>query len=98
MYLATTESPLSVTMGGGEALIWPSAVLGGEGVPELDGQDSSNSSGELGPVARALEASGSLDLWDLDGLRVWGCQVWLQDGQCGFKPHYGSHAILEETN
>lgn len=70
MYLATTESPLSVTMGGGEALIWPSAVLGGEGVPELDGQDSSNSSGELGPVARALEASGSLDLWDVDGLRV----------------------------
>ena len=59
--MATTESPLSVTMGGGEALIWPSAVLGGEGVPELDGQDSSNSSGELGPVARALEASGSLD-------------------------------------
>lgn len=70
MYLATTESPLSVTVSGGEALICPSVVLGGEEVPELDGQDSSNSSGDLGPVARALGASGSLDLWDLDELRV----------------------------
>lgn len=57
-------------MGGGEAPICPSVVLGGEGVPKLDGQDSSNSSEELGLVARALGASGLLDLWDLDGLRV----------------------------
>ena len=34
-------------------------------------------------------------LW---GVLTWGCQVWLQDGQCGFKPHYGFHGILEETN
>lgn len=70
MYLATTESPLSVRVRGGEAPICPSVLLGGEGVPELDGQNSSNSSGELGPVARVLGASGSLDLWVLDGLRV----------------------------
>lgn len=68
--MATTESPLSVRVGGGEAPICPSVVLGGEGVPELGGQDSSNSSEELGHVARALGASGSLDLWDLDELRV----------------------------
>lgn len=72
MYLATTESPLSVRVRGGEAPICPSVLLGGEGVPELDGQNSSNSSGELGPVARVLGASGSLDLWVLDGLRVRG--------------------------
>lgn len=69
-YLATTDSLLSTRMGDGEAPICPSVVLGGEGVPKLDGQDSSNSSEELGPVARALGASGLLDLWDLDGLRV----------------------------
>lgn len=69
-YLATTDSLLSTRVGGGEAPICPSVVLGGEGVPELDGQDSSNISEELGPMARALGTSGSLDLWDLDGLRV----------------------------
>ena len=67
--MATTDS-LPSGVGGGEAPICPSVVLGGEGLPELDGQDSSNSSEELGPVARAFGASGGLDLWDLDGLRV----------------------------
>lgn len=81
MYLATTDSLLSTRVGGWEAPICPSVVLGGEGVPELDGQDSSNSSEELGPVVRALGASGGLDPRDLDGLRVLGCQVWLWDGQ-----------------
>lgn len=81
MYLATTDSPLSTRVGGGEAPTCPSVVLGGEGVPELDGQDSPNSSEVLGPVARALGASGGLDLWDLDGLRVLGCQVWVRDGK-----------------
>lgn len=70
MYLATTESPLSIRGGDGEAPVCPSVVAGGEGVPELDGQDSSDGSGEVGPVAAALGACGSLDLWDLDGLRV----------------------------
>lgn len=69
-YLATTESPLSVRVGGEEAPICSSVVLGGEGVPDLDGQEFSNSSGELGSVARALAVSGILDLWDLDGLRL----------------------------
>lgn len=68
-YLATTESPLSVRVGGWEAPICSSVVMGGEGVPELDGQDFSNSSGELRPVARALGTSGILDLWDMGGLR-----------------------------
>lgn len=58
MYLATTESPLSITVSGGEAL-GPS-VLSGEGVPELDGQDTSDSSGES--VAVALGACGLSDL------------------------------------
>lgn len=61
---------MSIRVGGGEAPICSSVVLGGDGVPELDGQDFSNSSGELGSVARALEVSGILDLWDLDGLRI----------------------------
>lgn len=69
-YLATTESPLSIRVGDGEVPICSSVVLSGEGVPELDGQDSSNRSGELGPVARAMTASGILDLCNLDGLRV----------------------------
>lgn len=69
-YLATTESPLSIRVGGEEVPICSSVVLGGEGVPDLDGQDFSNSSGELGSVARALGVPGILDLWDLDGLRV----------------------------
>lgn len=46
-YLATTESPLSIRVGGWEAPICSSVVLGREGVPELDGQDFPNSSGEL---------------------------------------------------
>lgn len=71
MYLATTESLLSTRVSGGEATICSSVVLGGEGIPELDGQDPSNSSGELRPVVRAMGASGILDLWDLDELRVW---------------------------
>lgn len=58
MYLATTESPLSITVSGGEVL-GPS-VLSGEGVPELDGQDASDSSGES--VAVALGACGLSDL------------------------------------
>lgn len=57
-YLATTESPLSITVMGGEVL-GPS-VLSGEGVPELDGQDASDSSGES--VAVALGACGLSDL------------------------------------
>lgn len=69
-YLATTESLLSIRVNGVEATVCSSVVLGGEGVPELDGQDSSNSSGELRPVVRAMGASGILDPWDLDGLRV----------------------------
>lgn len=62
-YLATTESPPSIRVGGREVPICSSVVLGGEGVPELDGQDSSNSSGQLRPVARAMGVSGILDLW-----------------------------------
>lgn len=81
MYLATTDSLLSIRVGDGEVPICPSVVLGGEGLSELDGQDSSNSSEELGPVARAFGASAGLDLWDLDRVRVLGCQVWLPDGQ-----------------
>lgn len=50
MYLATTESSLSIKVRGGEVLC-PSVVLGGEAVPELDGQDSSDSSAELAAVA-----------------------------------------------
>lgn len=69
-YLATTESPLSIRVGGEEAPICSSVVLGEEGVPELDGQDFSNSSGASGVVARALGVSGILDLRGLDGLRV----------------------------
>lgn len=68
--MATTDSRLSTRVGVGEAPFCSSVVLGGEGVSELDGQDSSNSSEELGPVARALGTLGSLDFWDLDRLRV----------------------------
>lgn len=49
-HLATTESSLSIKVRGGEVLC-PSVVLGGEAVPELDGQDSSDSSAELAAVA-----------------------------------------------
>lgn len=50
MYLATIESSLSIKLQGGEVLC-PSVVLAGEGVHELDGQDSSDSSSELAAVA-----------------------------------------------
>lgn len=73
MYLATTDSPLSARVSG-EASNCPSVVLGGDEVPKLEGQDSSNSSGEL---ADTLGACGSLELWELDGLKALG----LKDGQ-----------------
>lgn len=67
-YLATTESPLSSRVGGGEAPIFSSGVLGREDVPELDGQDSSVSSEKLGPVSTACVTSEKLDFWDLNAL------------------------------
>lgn len=49
-HLATTESPLSIKVSGGEVLC-PPVELSGDWVPELDGQDSSDSSRELAAVA-----------------------------------------------
>lgn len=62
-YLATTESSLSITASGGELLC--SSVLSGEGVLESDGQDASDSSGELLAVAW-----GACGLRDLDRHRI----------------------------